>query len=89
MTKSLKKELLDAMMNAGNLFFLRKVANSIGITQMSRAETEGVMKAFLLRRPDMTAYYDGGDKNLNSLFCGLWFAPATAEFEEFKDEDVR
>lgn len=94
MTKALKKELLDAMMNAGNLFYFRDVANSLGIRQLSFAETEGMQKAYLHRRPDMTSYYDNSDHK--SFFCGLWFAEKTMEFEseaeylsslDYDDED--
>jgi hypothetical protein len=79
MTKGMKKELLNAMINAGNYFYLRKVANALGIEQMSRAEAEGMMKAYLHRRPDMKAYYD--DSNHNSFFCGLWFAEKSMQFD--------
>lgn len=81
MTKTLKKALLDALTAQDGMVFLRKTANTLGITHMTRDEAEGIMKSYLLRRPDMKAYYDGGERGLNSLFCGLWFAPASMEFE--------
>jgi hypothetical protein len=85
MKKIEKKQLLDAMLSAGNYFGFRAVCNSLGITHLTRAETEGMMKSYLLRRPDMKPYYD--DSNNNSLFCGLWFAEKTMVFDA-KEEDI-
>lgn len=83
--KNWKKELIANMMNAGNYFFLRQVANDMGIRQISRQDVEGIISAYLSQRPNMTAYYDGGDKNLNSLFCGIWFADKSIEFEDYEE----
>ena len=80
MTKKMKTEILNAMLSAGNFFSFRQVCNSLGINHLSRAETEGRMESYLLKRPEMKAYYD--DSNNNSLFCGLWFAEKTIVFED-------
>ena len=79
MTKGLKKQLIDAMIAAGNYFYFKTVANELGIRQLSRAETEGIMRSYLARRPDMKAYYD--NSNHNSFFCGLWFTEKAMAFE--------
>lgn len=83
MTKAMKKALLEKMLNAGNYFFFRPLANELGIKQLSRAETEGIMRSYLLKRPDMKAYYDNSHNN--SLFCGLWFAERSMEFEGYNE----
>lgn len=85
MTKLQKKELLNKMLDAGNYFLFRPLANELGIKQLSRAETEGMMRAYLHRRPDMKAYYDNSHNK--SFFCGLWFAEKTLIFEEYNEND--
>lgn len=80
--KAWKKELIDNMVKAGNYFFLKKVANDMGITQIKRQDVESIITAYLTRRPDMKAYYD--DSN-NSLFCGVWFAEQTMIFEDYQE----
>ena len=83
MTKAMKKALLDKMLNAGNYFFFRPLANELGIKQLSRAETEGIMRAYLNKRPEMKSYYD--NSHHNSFFCGLWFAERSMEFQSAAD----
>ena len=87
MTKQLKEQLLNKMLEAGNYFFFRPLANELGIKQLSRAETEGIMRAYLNKRPEMNSYYDNSHNN--SFFCGLWFAEKTMEFQseaEWREE---
>lgn len=87
MTKQLKEQLLNKMLEAGNYFFFRPLANELGIKQLSRAETEGIMRAYLNKRPEMKSYYDNSHNN--SFFCGLWFAEKTMEFQseaEWREE---
>jgi hypothetical protein len=80
MDKNTKKALVEKMISdGGNYFYLRKIANEIGIKHMTRAEAEGIKKSYLLKKPNMKAYYD--DSNNNSFFCGLWFADETMIFE--------
>ena len=86
MTKTTKKALLEKMLAAGNYFCFRDVANELGIRQLSYAETEGMMKAYLHRRPEMKSYYD--DSNNNSFFCGLWFAERSMQFEDYNEEEL-
>ena len=81
--KAWKKDLIDNMVKAGNYFFLKKVANDMGITHIKRQDVESIIAAYLTRRPDMKAYYD--DSNNNSLFCGVWFAEQTMIFEDYQE----
>lgn len=81
--KQWKKDLIEKMMEQGNYFLFRPVANSMGIKQISRQDVESIITAYLARRPDMKAYYD--DSNHNSFFCGLWFAEKTMIFEDYQE----
>ena len=80
MTKSLKNQLINKLLESGNYFYLRPIANSLGINHMTRLEVMSVVGKYLKLRPDMTAYYD--DSNNKSLFCGVWFASKTMIFED-------
>ena len=77
--KNWKKELIKKMEKSGNYFYLRSVANDMGIRQIKRQDVESIITAFLAIRPDMKAYFD--DSNNNSLFCGVWFANKDMVFE--------
>lgn len=79
--KKWKKSLVEKMVSdGGNYFYLKRIANEMGIKQIKRQDVEGIVNAYLARRPNMKAYYD--DTKNNSLFCGLWFSEKTMIFEE-------
>jgi hypothetical protein len=79
--KKWKKSLVEKMVSdGGNYFFFKTIANEMGIKHIKRQDVEGIISAYLSRRPNMKAYYD--DTNNQSLFCGLWFAEKTMIFED-------
>lgn len=84
--KTWKKELIDQMLVEGNYFYLKDVANKLGIKQIKRQDVENIITAFLARKPEMKVYFDPSHNN--SLFCGTWFAEKNVEFDPEDTKEV-